>query len=375
MVPVKVRRQWRNDILKRRYAEQGLALQYGKHKMIKYIPSKEFLKMSEADQKKSLEWKRKIDLLFDFVNPIDRQEFDVIFYNINNLLCVNHAIYVNINRLINKYSLFFFFGLGFNVDYELYGMIHLFFSYLYEMGITSINGPLYSTAAVILYNKAVNLGLTDNPNKINKKYLVDNWHISEKSIENLCQKMNVSFDNTIFEDVDVNIYELESQLTPEIKKRIEETDWKKFLQSLLPERDIKDFKYRISYAKNVSGKYGHYSSANSTICFFIYMFRNTIYRNVWNKAVDTMIHEFCHHLESCNVFSHYEREHQRTHTPLFYAAIKILQNKSILMGINLSDAVYDLSELEKDCSVESLEILCHELGVEYKDVKNLKKEE
>lgn len=109
MVPVKVRRQWRNDILKRRYAEQGLALQYGKYKMIKYIPSKEFLKMSEADQKRSLEWKRKIDLLFDFVNPIDRQEFDVIFYYINNLLCVNHAIYVNINRLINKYSLFFFF--------------------------------------------------------------------------------------------------------------------------------------------------------------------------------------------------------------------------------------------------------------------------
>ena len=330
----------------------------------------EFQQMTKKEQEESIRYREIIDNLFLYLSfPID---WKLIFTDrwVINYNCF--AIIIN-KQLLSQQNEFYFSVEGYgDIDFFLYNLINLFFKkLLYKNSILiSICTNNINAATCLLYNKAVIEGYTKKSQKIKKEYFAKEFHMNDKRIKTLCKKLNICYDNQLLEDLDVN-YD-SGDIKPEFKKRVLSTDWKVFLFSLLPDKNLPDFPIKYNYDRRITGRLGVYnhSIGHEEKCdMILYLFPHD---NDWEKFVNTVIHEFCHHLEACGVFSHYERENQNTHTPLFYAAIDILQNKSVLLGINLSNEIRDIEALEEKCSTKVLIILCKELGVDYHEIKEMK---
>lgn len=326
------------------------------------VLEKEFNGMSKKDMQDSKYYKAIIDELFSFVKEAD-PNWQIIFTKEWIAKHVVDGILINrqLCKQISEFDLHIY-----DVDIILYNMIELYIKKLvyvdyYSISISKGDVPIL---AAVIYNNAVIKGKTVGK-KIPKSYIKERFKVKDARIEKICKKANLEFNRELFDDFDVS-YE-EEILNKDFKSKVENIDWKAFLLSLLPEKELLDFTIQFSDDRRIRNFSGKYYEASHKIKIPVFKSNNN-----WDQIVDTFIHEFCHHLETCKVFSHYEREQQETHTPLFYAAIDILQNKSVLMGINLSDKINDISSLEEKCSVNDLITLCRELGVEYDVIRNMK---
>lgn len=325
-------------------------------------------KMTKKERDEAFYYKKMIDDLFSFHK--ETNEWDLIFIKKWGINYGYHALIVNKRRLSQQNDFIFSMNGYDNLDFFLFSLIELYFKKLLYRNQVSIciSSSSIKVGTCLLYNKAINKNYSQIKRKIKKEYIVKAFNLNDKQIENLCKKLNVSFDAQLFEDIDV-VYETK-KINLEFKQRVMSTDWKTFLFSLLPEKEFTDFPIIINCDKRVKKLYGRYYAGNDkNEKIVLYLFPHD---NKWNQLVNTVIHEFCHYLEHCGIFSHYKSMGEKTHIPLFYAAIDILQNKSVLMGINLSDEIYDLTHWEEKCSVEELIILCNDLDVDYQVIKKLK---
>lgn len=101
------------------------------------------------------------------------------------------------------------------LDYFLLYMIDLYLEMLVTKNqCLSFRGMGYGArkaASVILYNKAVNLGYSSINKKYSKEYLCMKDTVTEKTIKQVCKKLNVNYDQELFDDYDAK-YDYRSQI-------------------------------------------------------------------------------------------------------------------------------------------------------------------
>ncbi len=278
---------WKNDvteIMKYRAKKQGKTLRYGKDGKPEYIHSSSYMNMSKADRELSEKWKEKMIRIFDFIDRDKLEPIEIIFWKDWKPCIRQQAVFINKSYARQGAGIIFWEFNG-TVDYEFCSILYHFLRCLIiENGCLSISRNSIKPAVCLLYNKALNLALTEFNDAFDKRCIEYDCFFSDKGIKSLCSKLNIECGSYILKDLDVSYKD--EFITQEYRNKVIQQDWKQFLKSLLPEHPIPDFSVELM-TQPTQKLHGKYYRDKKRIHLYLFSFHNW-----WNKTVDTAIHEF-----------------------------------------------------------------------------------